>query len=203
MLGKKHIWNHHLVFLGDWHCPLDSPWNLPMGPQRPSEGRNVPNSSGVAARRSAGLVPNRWKCPARGKCLLYNDGLKKVFLLDLWSLGFSWCIHMWNWKVYGIYIYTPKYPHFPGSLSIWKQGSIVTCISGRNLVPNLKGTGRWGFAVCPPYLKDPVLRICGSFRGETKPFRTRLTLLRGRKLTMVINHLLNGMILKVNTTSIP
>ena len=139
----------------------------------------------------------------RGESVCYIMMVWKRYsfwIFDLWAfLGVSIC----EIERYTVYIYIPKYPHFPGSLSIWKQGSIVTCISGRNLVPNLKGTGRWGFAVCPPYLKDPVLRICGSFRGETKPFRTRLTLLRGRKLTMVINHLLNGMILKVNTIIIP
>ena len=75
-----------------------------MGPQRPSEGRNVPNSSGVAARRSAGLVPNRWKCPARGKCLLYNDGLKRYsfWIFDLWAfLGVSIC----EIERYTVYIY--------------------------------------------------------------------------------------------------
>ena len=41
------------------------------------------------------------------------------------------------------------------------------------------------------------LRIRGWLRGLFPPFITRLTLLRGRKLTMVINHLLTGMILQV------
>ena len=54
------------------------------------------------------------------------------------------------------------------------------------------------------YLEDRApLRISGWLRGLLPPFITRLTLLGGLTITVVINHLLTGMILQVVDEILP